>query len=135
MAKPIIGLDKGKMGEMMDSNDAEARRQTVRSLIQVVETIGVANVPVEYRLQILDTFYKCFDDYAVDRRGDVGSWVRQEAMLSLHEYVRLILESTPEVQASVGANTAEFFEKFVAHYLQQVNEKIDRIREHAGKTL
>ena len=85
---------------------------------------------------MIETFYKALDDYAVDRRGDVGSWVREEAMNSLKDYVHIILESKDTALISaVGANTPEFFEKFVSEYLQQLNEKIDKIREVAGRCL
>ena len=32
------------------------------------------------------------NDYQVDRRGDVGSWVREEAMISLTKFIRLLAE-------------------------------------------
>ena len=134
VAKPIIGLDKGKMD--MDTNDAETRKQTVKSLIQVVKTVGLTEIKSETRKQILETFYKCFDDYAVDRRGDVGSWVRQESMYALYEYFVCILDTNDDALiADIGANTKEFYERFISTYLQQLNEKIDRIREHAGRGL
>jgi hypothetical protein len=63
----------------------------------VVETIGIENVSKDMRLKCLETLYKGFDDYQVDRRGDVGSWVRQESMLSLHKYIHLVVRSTPEI--------------------------------------
>jgi hypothetical protein len=63
------------------------RKVAVRSLIKVVTTVGIENIEKKQRSEILETFYKGFDDYAVDRRGDVGSWVRSEAMISLSKYV------------------------------------------------
>jgi len=87
-------------------------------------------------MKILEVFYNCFDDYAVDRRGDVGSWVRDVAMVSLNTYVGCIVNcEDTSVAESMGAVQAAFYERFVAHYLQQLNEKIDRIREQAGKSL
>lgn len=119
-----------------DSNDAETRKQTVRSLMRVVATVGITGVDSEVRCQILETFYKGFDDYAVDRRGDVGSWVRQESMLALNDYISCIIGSENlTVISSMGADTPQFYERFISFYLQQLNEKIDRIREHAGRTL
>lgn len=70
-------------------------------------------------MAILETFYKGFEDYAVDRRGDVGSWVRQEAMISLNRYI-FILNSTKDssIKAELGADKPEFYEKFIAANLQ-----------------
>jgi hypothetical protein len=35
----------------------------------------------------------------------------------------------------LGGNTAEFYERFINLHLQQLNEKIDRVRENAGRSL
>ena len=61
------------------------------------------------------TFYSGFEDYAVDRRGDVGSWVRQEAMVSLNQYI-FALNSAQDssIRTSLGAEQPEFYERFVA---------------------
>jgi len=36
---------------------------------------------------ILETLLKAINDYQLDRRGDVGSWVREEAMRTLTNFV------------------------------------------------
>lgn len=101
-----------------ESDDAESRRQSVRSLLLVVKTIDIKNVSPAIRQEIIDTLYKGFEDYALDRRGDVGSWVRQEAMVSLNALIYLIVMSdTDEVRTSIGANHPAFFERFVSSYL------------------
>ena len=64
-----------------DSDEAESRKQALRSLINAIETIGIENITSEHRNQVLDVLFRGYEDYAVDNRGDVGSWVRQEAML------------------------------------------------------
>lgn len=60
-------------------------------------------------------------DYAVDRRGDVGSWVREQAMIGLTSLVTLVLE--PElIEAHANSRKAlkideeggEFLARFVA---------------------
>lgn len=102
-----------------ENDDAETRKQAFRSLIQIVKTLGIGKLSVGHREAILETFYKGFDDYAVDRRGDVGSWVRQEAMASLNQYL-FVLNSTEDssIRASLGADKPEFYERFVAANLQ-----------------
>ena len=77
-----------------EGDDAESRRQSVKSVVKVVETLGIDEVSKEQRMQILETLYKALDDYAVDRRGDVGSWVRQESMYSLKTYIDLVVSSS-----------------------------------------
>jgi len=37
--------------------------------------------------------YKAINDYAVDRRGDVGSWVREEAMRTITALIQNLASS------------------------------------------
>ena len=68
-------------------------------------------------VEILDCFYKCYNDYEIDRRGDVGSWVREEAMTSLYTYLEMII-TEPSVSLIVGADKSEFYERFIQANLQ-----------------
>ena len=71
-------MPKGK-----ENDDAETRREAIKSLVSVVRTFGIANTDRTQLIAIVEVLYKALDDYAVDRRGDVGSWVREESMASL----------------------------------------------------
>jgi len=98
--------------------------------------VGLEELPAETHRRAIEQFYRGFDDYAIDRRGDVGSWVREESMVQIKKYIhQLLLSKNQKLITEIGADTAEFFEKFVAMNLQQLNEKIDRVRETAGKCL
>ncbi len=33
------------------------------------------------------------NDYQIDRRGDVGSWVREEAMSALTSFIRMLVDA------------------------------------------
>ena len=78
------------------------------------------------------------NDYQLDRRGDVGSWVREEAMGSLTSFVQTLVEQgkeKPELLQGIGADQPDFWERYVRAILQQLVEKIDRVREVAGRQL
>jgi len=93
-------------------------------------------LPAEVHIQTIEQYYKGYDDYAIDRRGDVGSWVREESMNSLREYIHLLMSSkNQQLISGVGADQPAFFERFISMNLQQLNEKIDRVREVAGRSL
>lgn len=64
-------IPKGK-----ETDDAETRKQALKSVSQIVSTIGLDNVPLKMKAAILETLLKAINDYQLDRRGDVGSWVR-----------------------------------------------------------
>ena len=129
-------LAKNSVPKKSESDDAETRKQSIRSLLKAVTTLGLENISAQQRKTVLETLYCGFDDYAVDRRGDVGSWVRSESMIALSKYFQLIMSSKDEsIKAELGANTPEFFERFISQHLQQLNEKIDKVRENAGRSL
>jgi hypothetical protein len=65
------------------NDDAETRREAIKSLVNVVQTLGIATIDRNQLTDIVEVMYKSLDDYALDRRGDVGSWVREESMASL----------------------------------------------------
>ena len=64
------------------------------------------------------------------------SWVREEAMRTLYLLIKLVAEShIYETWADVMGSEAKFYERFVSELLQQLAEKIDRVREVAGRQL
>jgi hypothetical protein len=64
----------------IESDEAESRKQAIISLVNAAGTIGVNNLAPKHKMDILNVLTEAYNDYAVDKRGDVGSWVRQEAM-------------------------------------------------------
>lgn len=81
-------VPKGK-----ESDDAETRKMAVQSLMQAVDTCGLKSLDHQLLKSVLENLYQGLNDYQIDRRGDVGSWVREEAMQSLKTMIQLIVES------------------------------------------
>jgi hypothetical protein len=78
----------------------------------------------------------CVSDYEVDKRGDVGSWVREAAMLTLEELSYLAVDA----QRARGADAPAVWTEQMATalcraLLQQAHEKIDRTRALAAGAL
>ncbi|KAL4199389.1 hypothetical protein AMTRI_Chr03g50890 [Amborella trichopoda] len=157
--------------ENPDDRDAEACVNAVRGLVSVCETLtGTGRSPVLdgiegaksldrfIKNQVFDTLFKALDDYSVDNRGDVGSWVREAAMEGLEKCTYIlcemqsmgvgsliadVAESTPALcDSSLGSNNEDhpLFDANIATMLiggivKQAVEKIDKIRETAGKIL
>lgn len=179
--------------ERLEDQDAETRVNAVRGLTAVCEILygGPAeslsrlksplSSPVPHKLlgpvvreQVMDVLLKALDDYAIDNRGDVGSWVREAAMDALKrcsfllcletngEWTKVEPERSPgetersargselspgETEAS-GLNetsgfttrSGPFFDEEIAVIVvgglaKQAVEKIDRVRDVAGRTL
>jgi hypothetical protein len=71
----------------VESDDADTRKAAVESLSQILDTFGIRSFGTHLSKEIYQTLVKCLDDYQVDRRGDVGSFVRNVAMVSLKEFI------------------------------------------------
>jgi hypothetical protein len=164
--------------ERLEDQDAETRVNAVYSLTAVCEILygGPAeslsrlkfplSAPVPHQLlgpvvreQVMDVLLKALDDYAIDNRGDVGSWVREATMDALKRCSFLLFletngkctkvepgRSPGEIEATGLTETSGFtrsgplFDKEIAVKVigglaKQGVEKIDRVRDVAGRTL
>ncbi|KAM3921962.1 tubulin-specific chaperone D [Leptodactylus fuscus] len=116
-----------------DVSFAEARRDALKAMSQVCESVGVdaAGSPLEVLCQenvtlVYNTLLSCMNDYTTDSRGDVGAWVREAAMASLLDVTLLLVKTAPDL---VGEDTCQ---RMMCYVAQQAAEKIDRFRAHAG---
>lgn len=62
------------------------------------------------------------DDYTVDRRGDIGAWVREAAMSGILQLLQTIAAS------DVGQIEDVWVRQIMPRLAQQAVEKIDRTR-------
>nr|XP_010919466.1 tubulin-folding cofactor D isoform X3 [Elaeis guineensis] len=148
-----------------DDPDAEARVNAVRGLVSVCETLTSFSSDLKFeedlslylliKNEVMQTLFKALDDYAVDNRGDVGSWVREAAMDALERCTYLLckrdsvgsmkalgVEHPPKMHDhDLVRDTAHplFDAKLATDLLggiaKQAVEKIDKIRDVAAKTL
>ena len=94
--------------------DAETRKNSIESLFRVCETVGIGTSPdmnCVYPTVALNTvlvkkvFQALLDamkDYNTDRRGDVGSWSRMAAMISMEKLVYLTVKASNIPQSTLG---------------------------------
>lgn len=75
-----------------ESDDAETRKQAVKSLVAVVNTLGLDWISPELLKVAIETLFSALKDYQLDRRGDVGSWVREETMLALTSLITTLVQ-------------------------------------------
>lgn len=65
---------------------SESRRDSIKALSNVVQTIGFAlNDPHSIaNSKLLDKIFACYlralEEYTIDDRGDIGAWVREASM-------------------------------------------------------
>ncbi|KAI9324905.1 armadillo-type protein [Zopfochytrium polystomum] len=115
--------------------DADARRNAVSSCVMMIERIGAAtsagaaSPPLSAATvdAFVDALFYGMEDYSIDTRGDVGSWVREACfaawpVLFRHPFARARL-LPPVVARAIRA------------LVRHAAERIDRTREAAGRAL
>lgn len=160
------------MQEKPDDRDAESRVNAVKGLVAVCETLingrtdSVTSLMEEdfslfllIKNEVIVSLFKALDDYSVDNRGDVGSWVREAALDGLEKCTYMLCkrdlaclsgrseETSPEsvkqqnINDIVGNNQdVPLFDESLATCLiggivKQAVEKMDKLREAAANVL
>jgi len=77
---------------------------------------------------------RALEDYATDKRGDVGSWVREEAMGGILSLL-LLLRDHPVSSGTIAQAQSDFHTACVQGIIKQAMEKINRVRSVAGRVL
>lgn len=164
----VISLYKrcGPLQDNPDDRDAEARVNAVRGLVSVCETLVQGRecsnedcIPLLYLIkdEVMARLFKALDDYSVDNRGDVGSWVREAAMNGLEKCTYILcargsngftktLNGVGSEPESLHCEKAEkdqatsFFDSTMATSIvggicKQAVEKLDKLREAAATIL
>ncbi|KAL5571563.1 hypothetical protein UlMin_021160 [Ulmus minor] len=151
-----------------DDRDAEARVNAVKGLVSVCEILtkekGAADAPsgeddislfLMIKNEVMTSLLKALDDYSVDNRGDVGSWVREAAMDGLERCTYILCKNdsfigrSGEVESSSELHDSDMVENsrlsstfdanlatsIVGGICKQAVEKMDKLREAAAKVL
>lgn len=76
-------------------------------MIHSIEIQGITNVQPNILNDMYQTLCQCMNDYQIDRRGDVGNWVREVAMSALTRFLRLLVEASENNQEIVKTLNAD----------------------------
>lgn len=68
-----------------DEDDSETRKYSVKSIENIMKTWLTGGQEDRYLEKTLDIFSRTVEDYSVDKRGDIGSVVREQTMESLYQ--------------------------------------------------
>lgn len=130
--KFFVGTNEQRNESPTLENWAEARRDSVKALVNVVQAASYESIaslePFDGNDTMLDRVFQCLfsalQEYTVDNRGDIGAWVREAAMNALFKLITTIPHDSLD-PSKVHA--------VVTGLVQQAVEKIDRTRALAGK--
>ncbi|XP_027113016.1 tubulin-folding cofactor D-like isoform X1 [Coffea arabica] len=153
-----------------EDRDAESRVNAVKALVSVCETLtqeiehssffsseDTVSFLLFVKNEVMQSLFKALDDYSVDNRGDVGSWVREAAIVGIEKCTYILcrrssLVSTSQLQESKSIpewqnednipddGVQSYFDaslstSLVGGLVKQAVEKMDKIRELAAKVL
>jgi len=151
-----------------EDRDAEARVNAVKGLISVCEMLtqagedsNIQSMDMSLFLlpknEVMMSLFEALDDYSVDNRGDVGSWVHDAAMDGLERCTYILckrdstgstrrsdeVEPVQELPNSVMVKNNQMDSLFDANLAsilvegicKQAVEKMDKLREAAAKVL
>ncbi len=104
------------------TGDPECRRAAVKSIKKICSRLDSMSNPMTLEqisvVDIIENLLVAVQDYSIDSRGDVGSWVRAEAVAALGVVLRSI---RPKI-------SIELTTRIVSSILQQCIGKIDNLR-------
>ncbi|KAG9147740.1 hypothetical protein Leryth_014891 [Lithospermum erythrorhizon] len=151
-----------------EDRDAEARVNAVKGLVSVcVALTEEKNIPGLFsaedskslylciKNEVMQSLFKALDDYSLDNRGDVGSWVREAAVTGLEKCTYILCKQdsvgstskSESAEAKVGEKQGldndtitSFFDsdlavRLVGGIIKQAVEKMDKLRDLSAKIL
>ncbi|CAG9536202.1 unnamed protein product [Cercopithifilaria johnstoni] len=105
----------------MDATWAYGRRSCVEAITRIVHSVGIESLGDI--AELLDCLINSLDDYTMDKRGDVGRVLREEAMRALAVILPL---------AQNCSKVVDRISEAICKIVQQSAEKIDATRECAA---
>ena len=106
----------------------EARRNCYSAISQIVERHGAHALPPACFTRMYNSLVTGLEDYTMDERGDVGSWIRVACMRGLAAFIKAAYTST----GAYPLRPEEYHEG-VAGILKQGMERLDNVRHVAGE--
>lgn len=90
---------------------------------------------LELRIEIsdflADHIVEFLSDYTTDRRGDIGSFIRIEAV----QAVQIFLERSRAGKQTLGERTQGYIDRFIECLCRLAAEKLDKVRFQAWTCL
>lgn len=104
-------------------NHSEMRRDCIKALANIVQTVGFEDATLDLD-KVYAIYLRALEEYAIDNRGDIGSWVREAGICALHQF----LTTCPP-----GLLKPDQVQRGMVAIAKQSVERIDKIRAIAGR--
>lgn len=136
------------MQEKPEDRDAEARVNAVKGLVSVCETLingrkDSATPLIEddfsmfllMKNEVMTTLFKALDDYSVDNRGDVGSWVREAALEGLEKCTYMLCKRVLVSSTGTEKNVTECLKQQSKNDMLKNNQDLPLFDENLATSL
>jgi len=143
----VLRVNKDKVFKVLEENcrikekdldDADTRKHAINSYQEILASF-IEEQDNSVDSQAIENFFKVasnlMSDYTTDKRGDIGSMVREASMYSMANILKLLAKKSkisPDYNVKISAETVA---RSICLMLQQLVEKIDRTRLIAGSIL
>ncbi|KAJ7780620.1 TBCD protein [Mycena maculata] len=116
----------------------EGRRNCYAAVPQILLTV-VPRLPQHMSAEtfnsLLDAMLHGLEDYTIDERGDVGSWIRISCLRGLTAFCEILLPRARTLPAFAEYFPAAKYHSVVSGVLKQGVERLDNVRQDAGECL
>ncbi|OAX38758.1 ARM repeat-containing protein [Rhizopogon vinicolor AM-OR11-026] len=116
----------------------EARRNCFQALPKIIANVLprlTEYLDAEHMCGVLDVLDGGLDDYTMDERGDVGSWVRMACIQGLTSIFEALFRVSGGVPEFASYLPSEKYHSVIARILRQGVERLDNVRQIAGECL
>lgn len=83
--------------------------------------------------ELFDALLGGLEDYTIDERGDVGSWIRMACIRGLTSFAEALFSNAVAIPYFADYLPASKFHAAIAGILRQGVERLDNVRQTAGE--
>ncbi|KAI0283960.1 TBCD protein [Russula aff. rugulosa BPL654] len=118
--------------------DVEARRncmESIRLILTALVPHPSRRLSIDHVVRLYNALISGLDDYTVDDRGDVGSWIRIASIQALTSVSVTLLMLAKTDATYTDYIPADLYQKAIAGILKQGVERLDNVRQQAGESI
>ncbi|KAG1751240.1 TBCD protein [Suillus lakei] len=121
--------------DSVDPNSSGRMSSTLPKIIANVLPRLTEYLIAESMCGVLDALDSGLDDYTMDERGDVGSWVRMTCIQGLASILEDLFRVSGSIPEFANYLPAQRYHSVIARILRQGVERLDNVRQIAGHCL
>ncbi|KAJ7670233.1 TBCD protein [Mycena rosella] len=114
----------------------EARRNCYAAIPQILLTVVPRleqHVSAETFTSLLDAILHGLEDYTIDERGDVGSWIRIACLRGLTAFCTILMPNASRLSEFEAYFPPSKYHGIIGGILKQGVERLDNVRQDAGE--